>query len=45
MRANMVLTYCNSTLAQAAAVRLWLGEIKPRGKPPVTLAGHFECGV
>ena len=42
---NMVLTFCNSELAQAAAVRLWLGEIKPRGKNPVALDGFFECEI
>jgi beta-N-acetylhexosaminidase len=42
---NMVLTYCTGPLAQASAVKLWLGEIPAQGKTPVELKGYFECQV
>jgi len=42
---SMVLTFCNTPYAQEAAVRLWLGEKKPRGKLPVSLPGFYEAQV
>ena len=42
---NWVLTFCNTADSQRAAVAVWLGEEKARGKLPVSLPGYFEAEV
>jgi beta-N-acetylhexosaminidase len=38
---NLYTTYSHSPLSQEAAVRGWLGEIEPRGRPPVRMPDVF----
>ncbi|MBN1670408.1 MAG: hypothetical protein JXR37_05225 [Kiritimatiellae bacterium] len=42
---NMVLTFSNSAASQRQAVKVWLGEDDPLGKPPVSLPPYFEASV
>ena len=34
---NLLLAFGNSVVSQRAAVRVWLGELKPTGKLPVSV--------
>lgn len=40
----LILTYENSRYTQRAAAKFFTGELKPGGKLPVTVNGHFKAG-
>lgn len=42
---NMVNTLSSMPVSQRAAAKVWLGEERPLGRNPVTLAGFFEREV
>ncbi len=42
---NMINAYDSSPSTQRAAVKVWLGEIKPVGKSPIQLPGFFEIAI
>jgi len=42
---NWVVTFSNTADSQRAAVAVWLGETKARGRLPVSLPGYFEAEV
>jgi beta-N-acetylhexosaminidase len=42
---NYVMTFSNTPSSQRTVVKVWLGEIEPAGKLPVSLEGYYECEV
>ncbi|MDD5673626.1 MAG: glycoside hydrolase family 3 protein [Chitinivibrionales bacterium] len=42
---NMINAFGFNESTQKAAVKIWLGEIKPTGKSPVSLPGIFKRGI